>query len=222
MKQIHFEPGQFYHIYNHANGDENVFRNPDNYWYFLRKYREKTSGLADSIAYCLMPNHFHLLIRVKEEAELDRFILQRTVDAAKPVIPPHIPEEEQYHFIVRRMFHNFFSGYAKAFNKYHSRRGSLLQQNTKRKIVLDDGYLLRAVTYIHCNPVKHAFTTHADDWPYSSFHAYLSGATDCPHQQQVIQWFGGRQAFLQAHLAAQKGRSQGGFRLLEKTGRSYS
>lgn len=199
MKQTHFEPGQFYHIYNRANGEENVFREPENYRFFLEKYLEKTQQVADTVAYCLMPNHFHLLVKVKEEKELEAFIYQRGSQMRKPVIPLKTPPEERHHFIVRRTFHNFFSGYAKAFNKYHGRKGSLLQQNTKRKIVMDDSYLLNTITYIHRNPVRHEFTLRPEDWPYSSFHDYINGAIDSGIQQQVIEWFGGQQAFLVAH-----------------------
>lgn len=208
MKQTYFEPGQFYHIYNRANGEENLFREPENYRYFLRRYKEKTAAVADTIAYCLMPNHFHLLVKVKEANALEAYISKLTASKGKPVIPLGTPQEERCHFIVRRTFHNFFSGYAKAFNKYHGRRGSLLQQNTKRKIVMDDGYLQNVITYIHCNPVKHEFTLNPEDWPYSSFNSYVNGTAGQPLQQQVIDWFGGEQAFISAHSSSAIGSTQ--------------
>ncbi|HKK79001.1 MAG TPA: hypothetical protein VJ933_05200 [Phaeodactylibacter sp.] len=71
MKQTYFEPGQFYHSYNRANGSENIFPEPENYRYILQKYKEKTTAVADMIAYCLMPNHFHLLVKIKEEKVLE-------------------------------------------------------------------------------------------------------------------------------------------------------
>jgi REP element-mobilizing transposase RayT len=199
MKQIYFEPGQLYHIYNRANGGEDIFPEPENYRYFLQKYQEKTTTVADTIAYCLMPNHFHLLVKIKEEKVLEAFIRKREAMTHKPVMPLHTPQEEKYHFIVRRTFHSFFSGYVKAFNKYHGRSGSLLQQNTKRKIVMDGNYLQNAITYIHCNPVKHEFTLKPEDWPYSSFHSYVDGESGHPLRQQVFDWFGGKQAFISAH-----------------------
>ena len=64
------EPDHFYHIYNHANGIENLFRTEDNYHYFLKKYHQHISPIAETWAYCLMPNHFHFLVRIKEEKDL--------------------------------------------------------------------------------------------------------------------------------------------------------
>ena len=66
-KQALYEPNGIYHIVNHANGKENLFQEEENYHYFLKKYSEKLSPILDFIAYCLMPNHFHLLIRIKEK-----------------------------------------------------------------------------------------------------------------------------------------------------------
>lgn len=61
---------KYYHIYNHANGDENLFREQKNYEYFLEKYKQHISPIAETIAWCLMPNHFHLLVKIKKEAEI--------------------------------------------------------------------------------------------------------------------------------------------------------
>lgn len=61
---------KYYHIYNHANGDENLFREQKNYEYFLKKYKQHISPIAETIAWCLMPNHFHLLVKIKTEEEI--------------------------------------------------------------------------------------------------------------------------------------------------------
>jgi len=63
------ESGQFYHIYNHANGSENIFREEENYRFFLQQYDKYLGGAVDTIAYCQMPNHFHFLVRVRNEGE---------------------------------------------------------------------------------------------------------------------------------------------------------
>src|SRR5690606_17973301 len=61
---------KYYHIYNHANGNENLFREQKNYEYFLEKYKQHISTIAQTIAWCLMPNHFHLLVKIKTEEEI--------------------------------------------------------------------------------------------------------------------------------------------------------
>jgi hypothetical protein len=65
-----WEPDRYYHIYNHANGNENLFVEGDNYKWFLRQYHTYISPIADTYAYCLMPNHFHFLIKLKSSKEL--------------------------------------------------------------------------------------------------------------------------------------------------------
>lgn len=59
-------PDTSFHIFNHANGFENVFRQADNFRYFLEKYRLHISPIAETYAYCLMPNHFHLVVRIRK------------------------------------------------------------------------------------------------------------------------------------------------------------
>ncbi len=58
-----------YHLYTH--GFENLFQSEENYRYFLRRYEHFIPSVADTLAYCFMPNHIHFLIRVKTEAEIE-------------------------------------------------------------------------------------------------------------------------------------------------------
>ena len=60
-------PDQIYHVYNHANGQDVLFREPDNYRYFLDKYAYHIHPVAETYAYCLLPNHLHLMIRIRSE-----------------------------------------------------------------------------------------------------------------------------------------------------------
>ena len=64
--QIPLHEGKFYHIYNRGNNRETLFYTEANYKYFLKKYDKYLSEYIDTYAYCLLPNHFHLLISVKE------------------------------------------------------------------------------------------------------------------------------------------------------------
>jgi putative transposase len=68
------KPDTSYHIFNHANGFENVFREPENYRFFLEKYRKYISPIAETYAYCLMPNHFHLVVRIRKQAVIEQLI----------------------------------------------------------------------------------------------------------------------------------------------------
>ncbi|HEX4372500.1 MAG TPA: hypothetical protein VHZ50_04255, partial [Puia sp.] len=64
------QPLSYYHIFNHANGDENIFREEENYRFFLEKYVLYIHPVAETLAYCLMPNHFHMLVKIKTEQQL--------------------------------------------------------------------------------------------------------------------------------------------------------
>ena len=64
------ETDSFYHIYNRANGNEKLFVNAGNYEYFLKRYDYYITPIADTFAYCLMPNHFHFLARIKNDKEI--------------------------------------------------------------------------------------------------------------------------------------------------------
>jgi REP-associated tyrosine transposase len=198
-KQPLYEPGGIYHIFNHANGREDVFVQPENYIYFLGKYAGKLDALVQTLAYCLMPNHFHLLVKIREEAVLLDFLEKKKERRAKVFVPEGLAGIELLHFIVHRQFHNFLGGYAKAFNKFHGRAGSLLRQNTRRKIVADNNYILNAIRYLHLNPVYHHFTVLPEEWPHSSYHAFLGNQQTRIPRGEILAWFGGKENFIRFH-----------------------
>jgi putative transposase len=70
-----FTPGQYYHIYNRGAGKGQIFFNEGNYEYLLRlvkRYYQKHG--ATVIAYCLMPNHYHFLLRQETDELLSKFV----------------------------------------------------------------------------------------------------------------------------------------------------
>ena len=176
--EISLLPGGCYHIFNHANGFENLFRSEGNYHYFLKKYAEHIPAVADTLVYCLMPNHVHLMVRIKPEAALP--------GDGSPAYLSHA-------------FGNLFSAYAQAFNKQQGRKGGLFIPNFKRKPVTDDAYFGSLIRYIHQNPVTHGFAVHLAEWPHSSFLSHLSDRPTRLLRDEVLAFFGGRDAFLKAH-----------------------
>ncbi len=63
------QPDRSYHLYTHANGFENLFKSNENYRYFLKRYDHFIPSVADTLAWCLMPNHINFLARIKTQAE---------------------------------------------------------------------------------------------------------------------------------------------------------
>ncbi|TAK34936.1 MAG: hypothetical protein EPO28_15395 [Saprospiraceae bacterium] len=197
--QVPYIPGEIYHVFNHANGWELVFREEENFRYFLQKYGEAMPPLLETLAYCLLPNHFHSLVRVRPKETLAVFYRQ------KHGLPPLSPGDAKglagpdFNKIVRQEFGNFLGGYARAFNNWHERMGSLFMQNTKRKLVGTPQYFKNVIHYIHCNAMHHDFVAYPEAWPHSSYHAFLSDKPTKLAREQGLQWFGGVEAFVQFH-----------------------
>lgn len=184
------EPERVYHLYTHANGSENLFREKENYRYFLKKYAEHIHPVVETYAYCLMPNHLHLMIRVRKEVEIRRV--------------PDLTGFENLSGLVSRQFSKLFNAYLKAVNKKYDRKGSLFQRPFKRKPILDDAYFTALIAYIHNNPVHHGFVETPDDWPHSSWHAYLPGKPSRLAKEEALAWFGGKEEFVKFHRLQQE------------------
>jgi REP element-mobilizing transposase RayT len=123
-----------------------------------------SSPIADIIGYCLLPNHYHLLIKIKPADQLIRIQKDERNRKSKVIM--------NMNTIVQKQFAGLHNSYAKAFNKRYNRRGSLFQVKPKSKPVLSMNVLLITLRYIHRNPLKHNFVDNLSKWPYSSFADY--------------------------------------------------
>ena len=167
----------FYHIYNRGTNRENIFVEERNYEYFLQLYTRHIEPVAQTFAYCLLRNHFHLLVRIKAEEE----ILQ-SLQGSKVTLKHSYPSQS---------FSNFFNAYARTINTTYARTGSLFQHPFGRVIITSDRQFFQVITYIHQNPQKHGFVSHFSDWPYSSYHTLLSAKPTHLRRDDVLKWFGG-------------------------------
>ncbi|MGC4101365.1 transposase [Ferruginibacter sp.] len=153
---------EFYHVYNRGNQQKPIFFNQNNYLFFIKKIRDQLLPCADIICYCLMPNHFHLLIKANE-----RSIKERISFGGKPM------QEFAYRTGI------LLSSYSQAINKQQKTTGSLFQQKTKAKILSEtvrgkkQSYLENCFFYIHNNPVAASLVKELADWSYSSYPDYV-------------------------------------------------
>jgi len=170
---MNFENGYIYHVFNQGNNAQNIFFNKENKLYFLRKLKQFMSPHCKILAWCLMPNHFHLMIYVTnvEAVEKEK---SRTLNHSIGV---------------------FLRGYTRAINKQEDRTGSLFKAHTKAECVncsstrelsfIDKGrafgltrsipekeYPLVCFNYIHQNPVKAKMEINAEDYEFSSARDY--------------------------------------------------
>jgi putative transposase len=153
QRNLNFSIDEFYHIYNRGNEKQKIFKDKTDYRRFiillyyansvepvhlqtvskeikklqggtLKKMDERGETLVDIGAWCLMPNHFHLLIKEKVDGGISKFLSKLT------------------------------TGYTMYFNKRYERVGSLLQGTFKAEHLDKDTYLKYLFSYIHLNPIK--------------------------------------------------------------------
>ncbi len=175
--------GKFYHIYNRGINGCDLFKGKENYEYFLNLYDIHVSPIADTFAWVLMKNHFHLLVRIKDEEYIKNLQGFGNLRGLK----------------LYQSFSNLFNAYAKAFNKQRQRTGSLFEHPFHRKLISDVEYFKRVVIYVHNNPVHHGFTEHAMDYPWSSYLTCISVKPTQLQRDEVIGWFDNKANFKIAH-----------------------
>ncbi len=178
------QAGTYYHIFNRGTNRENVFLEERNYRYFLELYGRHVAPTVDTFAYCLLKNHFHLLIRTC--AEEDTTIPAPVSRHAANCTPS-------------QAFCNLLNAYAKAINKGYARTGSLFQHPFGRVIVQSQAHLTQLVRYVHLNPQKHGLIDDYRMWQYSSYRTMASNLPTKLRRDDVLGWFDGMDGFLSKH-----------------------
>jgi len=169
MKLEVLEKDCYYHIYNRGINGTTIFENDANKLFFLKQLAKYSQDKISIFAYCLMNNHFHLVIRLNTE------------------------EKE-----VTQAFSNLFNSYAKAFNKQINRTGSLFEKHFKRIKLKDETYLKHLIVYVHLNP-KYHFDLDFKSFNYSSYQAYLSDKETKIERNEILHLFGDLENFISCH-----------------------
>jgi REP element-mobilizing transposase RayT len=144
------ERDKYYHLYNRSNNNEVVFKEEESYNYFLKKYHSYCDPYIETIAYCLMPTHFHFLIYGKTD---DNIKVQKSIAI-------------------------LLSSYTKAINKRFERHGSLFQSRTRAREITDDSYLVTLISYIHQNPVRGKLVQRIEEWHHSSYKGLIKKSVE--------------------------------------------
>lgn len=198
-------PDTSFHIYNHANGFENVFRETENYRFFLEKYCLHISPVAETYAYCLMPNHFHLVVRIRKREVIEELIRNKKESLATSTLPKFqtlevfVASDDEIEKFLSKQFSNLFSSYTQSFNKVYNRMGSLFVKNFKREPIYNKPHFLSAVVYTHRNPIHHGFCKGFEDWAHSSYNSILYGAETFVEAEKLLKLTGGKEVFIELH-----------------------
>jgi len=203
-----FEEAGIYHIYNRTNNNEKLFITNENRLFFLRKYKEILSSFTGTYCWCLLPNHFHLLIKIKTKNEIINYL------QAKPQTTLTITEKKflksadllkagsadvTFSELIEQTFKRFFQSYALAFNKQHDRKGNLFYKPFKRVRIKKDSQFTMAVIYIHVNAAKHKLVKEFANYRWSSWQSIISSQVTSLLKDEVIDWFGNLETCLRTH-----------------------
>lgn len=174
----------FYHIYNRGVDGKNIFNDEYDYKTFLSYIKRYLTGIDQNevsprwrddvvdklqlVSYCLMPNHFHLLVK------------QKTTDGMT---------------IFMKVLMN---SYVKYFNQKHKRVGCLFQGVFKAIPITDEPYLLHLTRYIHLNPIGVTGMTldKLEDY-FCSYGEYIGKrSTSWIHPEEILSTFGSKLAHI--------------------------
>ena len=191
MKKTLLEEGKYYHIFNRGNNGDNIFYQEDNYYHFLRLYEKYIEPVADTYAWVLLKNHFHILVYIKEQTEIN--INELTYSTTEK--PKKISATNQ--------FSHLFNAYTQAINKRQHRTGSLFEKTFKRIEVTSDKYFQNLIYYIHNNPVKHGFVDNMIEYPWSSYGTVVSVKPTKLQRKNVIEIFNNINNFKHFHSKEQ-------------------
>ena len=157
MRKTQFAIDNYYHVFNRGNEKQSIFVENENYLFFLRRLRRAMNRRkSELICYCLMPNHFHLIVREVSEGGISRMML------------------------------SLQTSYAKAINKRYDRVGHLFQGPFKNIHIDRNEYLLYLSRYIHMNPVDAGLVRRPEEWDYSSYRDYMGLRKSALAQPEVI------------------------------------
>ena len=135
----------FVHVVNRGVLRSPIFFSDRNYEYFLRKTEHALRHNDISLlCYCLMPNHFHLLLHQRSPGAISSFMSDVS------------------------------NGYVKGINRELDRTGHLFEGKYKMKHITTDEYLLHLSRYIHLNPVRAGLVVQPQDWKFSSYREYVN------------------------------------------------
>lgn len=192
-----FEEERFYHVCTRGNSDEILFTNDENYRYFLQQFDKYLSNFLNVYAYCLLNNHIHFLVQIKE-AKTDLIFLERINLLKEKFERKNMRDKNVVNEVVCEQIRKLLISYSMAFNKQQKRNGNLFQRTFRRILIDSDAYFTTCVGYIHCNPNKHKIGDYKT-YKWSSYQRILLPTQTKLAKKEVIEWFGDAESYKKFH-----------------------
>ena len=193
----------FYHVFNRTNNRESLFIDDKDRLCFLKKYKQFMLPYVKTYCYNLLGNHFHLVIQVKRESEINSFIKSIPKRYRKETQEKYLnkpPDMKDTNQLISKQFSNFFTSYSTIFNKKHERSGNLFHRPFKRVFIENDSHYCNLIKYVHRNAQKHNIHPNFTCYPWSSYNSMLSEKSTVLEREAVLNWFGGKKRFVAFHL----------------------
>lgn len=177
------EYNKVYHIYNSGVNGMSIFRDDNDYDKFLSNYEKYIDPIADTYAWSLLGNHFHILIKLKKEENILPLSELKLFDAGKTEILDNKKPD------INKQFSHLFNAYTQYYNYKYKRRNVLFERPFKRIEIGNREYFKRCLIYIHQNPVKHGFVEKIENYRYCSFNYLFRDDGGNINKKSVLSFF---------------------------------
>lgn len=197
------QESKYYHIFHRGVKGDKIFYHDSDYQRFLEKYFYYLNIAADTYAYCLIPNHFHLLIRVRPEKEQIKLFTKCRIGmiGSQDLTPVHhnvdYPDFKKYS--ASNQFGHFLNSYTRYLNTVTGRTGVIFDGRFKRVEIDSKKYLSHLICYIHRNPIHHHLCRNYSSYKYSSYNLLFSDEKTLLNQGEILKILGGEANAIAAH-----------------------
>jgi putative transposase len=162
----------------------------------LKRYDHYTSAFLETYSWILLPNHFHILAKVKSTESILNYLGNKysheICETEKKFLRQIIP----IHDLIDNVFQRFLISYAMSFNNVHKRKGNLLHRPFKHVKVNDESQFTQTVIYINANAQKHKIVSDFTKYKWSSYDTIISEKPTKLFRRELLDWFGGKDQFI--------------------------
>lgn len=197
-----FHPEAFYHIVCKSIDGIKLFQEHSNYFVFQERFKDFTGLCFDVWSYCLLSNHTHHIIQVKEKNDIIKSIEQLPIEERTTSMQSFLIDTDNeilFDAMIVRQMNRFLVSYANNVNNRRKRKGGTFQKPFRRRMIENDSHLQQAIIYTNANAQKHQLIDDYKKFRYSSYSEILAGDQNFIEPQKVINFFGSIEKFIKVH-----------------------